>query len=136
MDDVKVLKKIKELDWDELRIVKGVFKGAMKVYDSESGEKVAVIFSNLFAFIQEEATPEDVKKEFIDKPNNIRDVEDDMYEDVVIVASIDEEDGEYGVDDEYLSELGIGDMFILDDIKERLELIYSAGDWSVKLMGM
>lgn len=136
MDDKKVIEEIKKLEWDALKIQKGVFRGAMKTYDSENGDKVAVIFSGQNAFTQENATPAEMKKEFIDNISNISDAEYGEYGDVAFIASIDEDDEEYGADEEYMKEIGIGDMFIVEDIEKRLKLLHSAGDWSVTKMGM
>jgi hypothetical protein len=147
-DNVEVIKKIKALEWDKLKIKDGNFQSGIKEYEGADGKTIAVVLTtNLSAFTKKGATVASLTKEFVNKYDNIRAVENGDYADdknFVYIASLLAEDMEDDEDepafdaitdnDDIAVELGITQA-IIDDIENRLNLIYSASDWSIQLMG-
>lgn len=115
------LKEIKDLEWNHITLKKAEFSGAVKEFQADSGRKVAVLFSMHDAFIVEDEqglfeTADLVSGIIKDASMDINSIE--RIEGATVLVN--ELDGNFELNEEKLSALGLNNHEVIESIKKRL----------------
>jgi len=121
--------KIKELEWDLIKLTTSSFKGAVKSYETSQG-KIGVLFNLYGAYVVSDEngyfSANDIV-EFILKPYQQYLNEPTLIEGVIFLAWCDEGEEEIVFDEELQKLLGINENDV-EDIKGRVKLLNSLND--------
>lgn len=116
----------KGLGWDHIALTRREFKGAVKTYETATGEQVAVCFNFNEAFIVEDEQGlfgvDDLVEGIInDKSINIEFTGE--IEGAETLAFNTEDNHEVYFNDEKLAELGLDDFSVRESLKTRIEAL-------------
>lgn len=114
-------KQVKDLGWVHISLSQKGFKGAVQTYPSNKGGTVALCFNMHEAFIVEDEQglfgAEDLKQGII----NAKGIDIEFTGEIEGALAVAwEEDGEYGFNEDKLTELGINDFEVKESLKKRL----------------
>lgn len=115
------MKQVKDLGWDKISLTQKGFKGAIQSYKTETGATVAVMFNLHEAFVVED------EQGLFGVADLDAGILKDKYIDIEYTGEIEgasviawEEEGEFGYNEDKLTELGINAFEVKESLKNRL----------------